>query len=44
VPQAATANDVPQPRVLMSPGPHVPNSAFFTQVLAQQAPYQGVNE
>ena len=26
---------VPQPRVLMSPGPHMPNSAFFTQVVTQ---------
>jgi hypothetical protein len=26
---------LPKPRVLMSPGPHAPNSAFFTQVLTQ---------
>jgi len=43
-PQSAPVSDVPQPRILMSPGPHTPNSAFFTQVLAQQPPYQGVNE
>lgn len=36
-PQPATAvdADLPQPRVLMSPGPHAPNSAFFTQVVTQ---------
>ena len=26
---------IPQARVLMSPGPHTPNSAFFTQVVTQ---------
>jgi hypothetical protein len=26
---------VPQPRVLMSPGPHAPNSAFFAQMVTQ---------
>jgi hypothetical protein len=30
---------VPKPRIIMSPGPHTPNSAFFTQVLTQTDRY-----
>jgi hypothetical protein len=30
---------IPQPRVLMSPGPHTPNSAFFTQIVTQGTRY-----
>ena len=30
---------VPQPRILMSPGPHTPNSAFFVQILTQRDRY-----
>jgi hypothetical protein len=30
---------VPKPRIIMSPGPHAPNSAFFTQVLTQTDRY-----
>jgi hypothetical protein len=33
---AADPNGLPQPRVLMSPGAHQANSAFFTQLIGQQ--------
>jgi hypothetical protein len=35
--EPAPADDgLPKPRILMSPGPHAPNSAFFTQLLSQR--------
>ena len=33
---APVDDGVPRARVLMSPGPHAPNSAFFTQLLSQR--------
>ena len=33
--EPAVETGIPQPRVLMSPGPHTPNSAFFAQVVTQ---------
>jgi hypothetical protein len=38
-PSTATDAGVPKPRIIMSPGPHTPNSAFFTQMLTQTDRY-----
>jgi hypothetical protein len=38
-PEPAADAGVPKPRIIMSPGPHTPNSAFFTQVLTQTDRY-----
>ncbi len=38
-PSGAPQAGVPQPRVIMSPGPHVPNPAFFTQLVTQGGGY-----
>jgi hypothetical protein len=34
-PQPPPGSGLPQGRVLMSPGAHQPNAAFFTQLLTQ---------